>query len=80
MVRYSHLLKNFARLVVIHTVKDAVKDANGDYSHEIKRCLPLGRKAMSNLDSMLKSRDFTLPTKVCLDSQSYGFSSSHVWM
>ena len=36
------------------------------YSHEIKRCLPLGRKAMTNLDSMLKSRDITLPTKVCL--------------
>ena len=39
---------------------------NGDYSHEIKRCLLLGRKAMTNLDSILKSRDITLPTKVCL--------------
>ena len=38
----------------------------GDYSHEIKRCLLLGRKAMTNLDSVLKSRDTTLPTKVCL--------------
>ena len=37
-----------------------------DCSHEIKRCLLLGRKAMSNLDSILKSRDITLPTKVCL--------------
>ena len=37
---------------------------DGDYSHEIKRCLLLGRKAMTNLDSMLKSRDITLPTKV----------------
>ena len=37
-----------------------------DYSHEIKRCLLLGRKAMTNLDSVLKSRDTTLPTKVCL--------------
>ena len=40
--------------------------ADGDCSHEIKRCLLLGRKAMTNLDSLLKSRDITLPTKVCL--------------
>ena len=40
--------------------------ADGDYSHEIKRYLFLGRKAMTNLDSILKSRDITLPTKVCL--------------
>ena len=40
--------------------------ADGDYSHEIKRSLLLGRKVMTNLDSMLKSRDITLPTKVCL--------------
>ena len=40
--------------------------ADGDCSHEIKRCLLLGRKVMSNLDSILKSRDITLPTKVCL--------------
>ena len=39
--------------------------ADGDCSHEIKRCLPLGRKAMTNLDSVLKSREITLPTKVC---------------
>ena len=39
---------------------------DGDYSHEIKRCLPLGRKAMTNLDSILKSRDITLLTKVRL--------------
>ena len=39
---------------------------DGDCSHEIKRCLLLGRKAMTNLDSLLKSRDITLPTKVCL--------------
>ena len=39
--------------------------ADGDCSHEIKRCLLLGRKAMTNLDSILKSRDITLPTKVC---------------
>ena len=40
--------------------------ADGDYSHEIKRCLLLGRKAMTNLDSILKSREFTLPMKVCI--------------
>ena len=40
--------------------------AGGDYSHEIKRHLLLGRKVMTNLDSVLKSRDITLPTKVCL--------------
>ena len=40
--------------------------ADGDCSHEIKRCLLLGRKAMTNLDTILKSRDITLPTKVCL--------------
>ena len=51
--------------------------ADGDCCHEIKRHLLLGRKAMTNLDSMLKSR---LPTKVHLVSQSYGFSSNDVWM
>ena len=40
--------------------------ADGDCSHEIKRCLLLGRKIVTNLDSILKSRDITLPTKVCL--------------
>ena len=40
---------------------------DGDCSHEIKRCLLLGRKAMTNLDSILKSRDITLPTEVCID-------------
>ena len=40
--------------------------ADGDCSHELKRRLPLGRKLMTNLDSILKSRDITLPTKVCL--------------
>ena len=41
--------------------------ADGDCSHENKRCLLLERKVMTNLDSILKSRDFTLPTKVCID-------------
>ena len=40
--------------------------ADGDCSHEIKRCLLIGRKVMTNLDSILKSRDIILPTKVCL--------------
>ena len=51
--------------------------ADGDCSHKIKRCFLLGKKAMTNLDSVLKSRDITLPTKVCI-VKSYGFSSSHV--
>ena len=53
--------------------------ADGDCSHEIKSCLLLGRKAMTNLDSILKSRDITLSTKVCL-VKAYGFSSGHVRM
>ena len=52
--------------------------ADGDCSHEIKKRLLLGRKVMINLDSVLKSRDITLP--VALSRQSYGFSSGHVWM
>ena len=50
--------------------------ADGDCSHEIKRCLLLGRKAMTNLDSILKSRDVTLPTKVRL-VKAMIFSRSH---
>ena len=50
--------------------------ADGDCSHEIKRCFLLGRKVMINLDSMLKSRDITLQQRP--SSQGYGFSSSHV--
>ena len=53
---------------------------DGDCSHEINRCLPLGRKVMTNLDSILKIRDITLPTKAHSFSQSYSFSNSHVWM
>ena len=52
--------------------------ADGDCSHEIKRHLLLGRKVMTYLDSIFKSRDITLPTKVHL--VRYGFSSGHVWM
>ena len=53
--------------------------ADGDCSHEIKRRLLLGRKVMANLDSIFKSRDITLPTKVRL-VKAMVFSSSHVWM
>ena len=51
--------------------------ADGDCSHEIKRCLLLGRIAMTNPDRVLKSRDITNKD---LSSQSYSFSSGHVWM
>ena len=66
------------------TVKDFILGgskitADGDCSPEIKRCLLLGRKAMTNLDSILKSKDITLPTKVHL-VKAMVFSSSHVWM
>ena len=53
--------------------------ADGDCSHQIKRRLLLGRKVMTNLDSIFKSRDITLLTKVRLE-QGYGFSWGHVWM
>ena len=67
---------------IMETVRDFIFlgskiTADGDCSYEIKRRLLLGRKLMTNLDSILKSRDTTLPTKV-QSSQSYGFSSSHV--
>ena len=52
--------------------------ADGDCSHEIKRCLLLGRKAMINLDSILKSRDIIVNKGP--SSQGYGFPNSHVWM
>ena len=51
--------------------------ADGHCRHEIKRCFLLGRKTMTNLESILKSRDFADKGP---SSQSYGFSSSHVWM
>ena len=60
-----------SRWVTVETVADFIFGgsqitADGDCSHEIKRCLLLGRKVMTNLDSILKSRDITLSTKVCL--------------
>ena len=53
--------------------------ADGDCSHEIKRYLLLGRKAMTNLDIILQNRDITLLTKVCI-VKAMVFPSSHVWM
>ena len=68
----------------METVRDFVSldskiTADGYCSHEVKTRLLFGRKAMTNLDSILKSRGITSPTKVH-HGQSYGFSSSHVWM
>ena len=71
---------------IVETVSDFVLGgskitADGDCSHEIKRRLLIGRKVMSNIDSIFKSRDITLPTKDGLVKlTNYGFSSSHVWM
>ena len=67
----------------METVRDfilggSIITAGGDCSHEIKRSLLLGRKVMTNLNSILKSREITLPTNVCLVKAS--FSSSHIWM
>ena len=67
---------------IIEIVTDFILGASkipsdGDCSHEIKRCLLLGRKVMTYLDSILKSRDIT---NKGLCTQSYGFSSSHVYM
>ena len=53
--------------------------ADGDFSHEIKRCLLLGRKVMTNLDSIIKKQRHYFADEDP-SSQSYGFSSSHVWM
>ena len=70
----------------METVRDLILGgsnftADGDCSHEIQRHLLLGRKVMTNLGSILRSRDITLPIKWCHPScQSIGFSSSRVWM
>ena len=58
-------------------LEDSKITADGDCSHEIKRYFLLGRKAMTNIDSIFKSRDITNKGPSC---QSYGFSRSHVWM
>ena len=68
----------------VETVRDFILGgskitADGVCSHEIERLLLLGRKAMTNLDSMLKSRGITLQTKVCL-VKAMVFPSNHIWM
>ena len=68
----------------VETVSDLILGgskitADGDCSHEIKKHLLLGRKVMTNLDSILKSRDITLPTNVHL-VKAMAFSCGHVWM
>ena len=68
----------------VETVRDFILGgskitADGDCSHEIKRCWLLRRKVLTNLDSILKSRDITLPTKICL-VKAMVFSSSRLWM
>ena len=68
----------------METVRDFILGGSkittdSDCNHEIKRRLLFGRKAMTNLDSILKSRDITLLTKVYWYDESYGFSSSLVW-
>ena len=76
------LRKKIALRAKMETVTDFIFlsskiTVDSDWSHEIKRRLLLGRKAMKNLDSILKSRDIADKGPY---SQSYGFSSSHVWM
>ena len=68
----------------VETVSDFILGGSkitedGDCSHEIKRLMLLGRKAMTNLDCILKNRDIAVPTKSPC-SQSYGFSNGHVWI
>ena len=71
---------------VVETVADFILGgseitADGDFSHEIKRLLLFGRKVTTNLGSIFKSRNTTLPTKVrLLKAMVFGFSSGHVWM
>ena len=79
-IQSHHFMAN--RVETMETVRDFIFGgskitADGDCSHEIKRRLFLGRKVMTNLDSILKSRDITNKGSF---SQGYGFSSSHVWM
>ena len=62
----------------VETVSDSKITADGDCSHETKRCLLLGRKVMTNLDRILKNRHYF--ANKGLSSQGYGFSSGHVWM
>ena len=71
----NHLIKSLYQSVSDFIFLGFKITADGDYSYEIKRCLLLGRKAVTNLDSVLKSRDIN---EKRLSSQRYVFSSSHV--
>ena len=71
---YEETMQTVRGFIFLHSKITAVVDCN----HKIKRCLLLGRKAMTNLDSILKTRDITLPTESMYTN--YDFSSSHVWM
>ena len=71
MTRFPYFLNIYLYIDVVETVTDFILGgskitADGDYSQEIKRHLLLGRKVVTNLDSIVKNRDITLPTKVCL--------------
>ena len=85
--RLYHLVPSLQRQIVGETMETLTDfiflgskiTSDGDCSHEIIRCLPLERKAMTNLDSILRSRDIALLTKVHLIKVMF-FSSSHVWM
>ena len=81
-IQSNHFMAN--RWETVETLRDCFWGgskitADGDCSHDIKRHFLLGRKAVTNLNSILKSRDINFPNKG-LSSQNYGFSSSHVWM
>ena len=73
---YIYILSGLIQSVRLYFLGSKIT-ADGDCSHEIKRCLLLGRKVMTNLDSILKSRDIANKGS---SSQGYGFSSGHVWM
>ena len=59
---------------------DSKITSDNDCCHKIKKCFLLGRKAMTSLDSILKSRDITLPTKVCIVKAVFFLSNSYIWM
>ena len=73
-------VRDFVFLQALFSLFSCKITADGDCSNEIKRCLLLGRKAMTNLGSILKSRNVTFFANKGLSSQGYGFSSGYVWM
>ena len=79
LVQYPAFAPSSSETVTVFIFLGSKITADGDCSHETKRHLLLGRKVMTNLDSIFKSRDVTLPTKVHL-VKAMVFSSSHVWM